>query len=187
MADNNFPGGSVELGSGAQEESIFRRTNYHKTLTIDMYPLKNDEAIYSTDVSVLKSDESTNWLLLKDPSKISLIACPGVREPYCQVVKGEKRLNDNDTQILKNKIRTIIQTAVKYNHDSIIFGALGCGAWRNPIKHVAEIFKEVLEEYDGVILNYYFAIMTCTSGSYIVKNYDISDMTTIEIFKSVFN
>ena len=38
LADILVPGGCVESGSGAQEESIFRRSNLAKTLTSDFYP-----------------------------------------------------------------------------------------------------------------------------------------------------
>jgi uncharacterized protein (TIGR02452 family) len=38
LADILVPGGCVESGSGAQEESIFRRSNYCKTLIEELYP-----------------------------------------------------------------------------------------------------------------------------------------------------
>ena len=38
LADILVPGGCVESGSGAQEESIFRRSNITKTLTSELYP-----------------------------------------------------------------------------------------------------------------------------------------------------
>lgn len=41
LADILVPGGCVESGSGAQEESIFRRSNYCKTLTEDHYPCES--------------------------------------------------------------------------------------------------------------------------------------------------
>ncbi len=68
----------------------------------------------------------------------------------------------------------MIQVAIQFNYDTIIFGALGCGAWRNPIEHVAEIFRDGLQKFDGTLLNFYFAIMTTNSNK------------TIDIFKNVF-
>ncbi len=38
LADILVPGGCVESGSGAQEESIFRRSNLTRTLTQELYP-----------------------------------------------------------------------------------------------------------------------------------------------------
>lgn len=39
------PGGCVESGSGAQEESIFRRSNITRTLTQDLYPSESLTAL----------------------------------------------------------------------------------------------------------------------------------------------
>ena len=93
-------------------------------------------------------------------------------------------MKESDSEYLKTKIKIIIQTAYRYNHDTIIFGAMGCGAWRNPIEHVAEIFKEVLEKHDGVIKNYYFAIMTTNENNYITRIHHTNK--TIDIFKKVW-
>src|SRR5579885_3259113 len=61
MASDYKPGGGVEKGSTAQEESLFRRTNYAYTLTRNFYPLKANEIVYSPDVTVFK-DEKHNLL-----------------------------------------------------------------------------------------------------------------------------
>ena len=172
LADDLFPGGSVDVGSGAQEESLFRRTNYCASLKIDLYPIRKDEIIYSPEISVIKTSEKTSWELDTNLHKISFIACPGIKYP--ETIRNQTRLNKKDTKILKRKIKLMIQTAIRFNYDTIIFGALGCGAWRNPIEHVAEIFREVLQKLDGTLLNFYFAIMTTNNK-------------TIDIFKDVFN
>ena len=54
LSDYLVPGGCVAAGSGAQEESIWRMTNYCKTLTQDFYPIQNDEAVYSPQVTVFQ-------------------------------------------------------------------------------------------------------------------------------------
>lgn len=190
LADDIFPGGCVEMGSGAQEEALFRRTNYCNSLKIELYPIKNDEAIYSPNISVIKTNENTGWKLLdiNNHPKVSFIACPGIKYPQTVILNNEHKLNEKDYKVLTTKIKLIIQTAIKFNYDTIIFGALGCGAWRNPIKHVAQIFREVLKELDGSILNFYFAIMTTKDDNYIVRNYNnYINKKTIDIFKDVFN
>jgi len=64
--------------------------------------------------------------------------------------------------------------------------ALGCGAWKCPSTHVAQIFKEVLESYDGSILNYYFAILN-TSDDKFRGNRNNDTRKTVDIFKNVFD
>lgn len=177
LADNYFPGGYVEEGAAAQEESIFRRTTYCKTLVKSLYPIENDEAIYSPNVSLLKMNEENDWKLYPDDKiKLQLIACPGIKYPST----NNERLNERDVQLLEVKIRLIIQCAVKYNHDIIIFGALGCGAWKNPPHHVAEIFKEILLEYDGIISTFVFAILTRKDNWCILK-----DKMVLDVFKEI--
>jgi uncharacterized protein (TIGR02452 family) len=183
LADENYPGGSVDVGSGAQEEALFRRTNYCSSLNVELYPIRNDEVIYSPGISVIKTNEQTEWDLLdiNNLPKISFIACPGIAYPETIIVNDEKKLNKTDVKILKMKIVTIIQTAIKFNHDTIIFGALGCGAWRNPVKHIAQIFKQILHIYDGCVLNFYFAILSTPNKNKIVGE------KNVDIFKNVFN
>jgi uncharacterized protein (TIGR02452 family) len=181
FADDNFPGGAVNIGSGAQEECIFRRTNYHKTLKIDQfYPLKNNECVYSPNVLLLKTSEKHQFKILSEPILINLIACPGIRlhDPV-------KKYNEIDENIFLNKIRLIFQCAYKNKHDSLILGALSCGAWKGPPKHIAELFKKVIEEYNGMFKIIIFAILKNTS-SYVIKNHDIEKKCNYEIFKEVF-
>jgi uncharacterized protein (TIGR02452 family) len=188
LADDIFPGGCVAQGSGAQEEALFRRTNYNMSLKQEFYPLLNGEAVYSDEISLIKTDEKTNWTLLDIDNlpKITFIACPGIKCPDTIIVNDEERLKNTDVESLKIQIRLIIQTAIKYNHDTIIFGALGCGAWKCPSTHVAQIFKEVLESYDGSILNYYFAILN-TSDDKFRGNRNNDTRKTVDIFKNVFD
>lgn len=167
-SDDIFAGGWVNNGFG---KSVFRSTNYLQTLLQSFHPILKNEAIYSAEISIKKESKRKDSEIVQ----LNLIACPALKYPETTRINNESRLLDKDVEILKNRIRLIIQTAVKYDHDTIIFGAMGCGELKNPIKHVAEIFKEVLDECDGVILNYYFAIVDTTNDS------------IFEIFSKVFN
>ena len=210
LADDNFAGGCVAQGSGAQEESLFRRTNYVSSLKQELYPILADEAIYSPDVLVLKTNESSGWELLNPGHthgkieewshglpRIAFIACPGIKYPETlsmpltdasgnETEAMGERLQEADVDILKKKIKTILQTAIRQGHDSVILGAMGCGAWRNPIDHVAEIFKSVLREWDGCLSHIYFAILHTTDDNYIVRRFNSEKKKTIDIFKQVF-
>lgn len=160
FADDHYAGGAVETGSGAQEEALFRRTNYCATLEQDkFYPILHNEAVYSPRVSVFRDTEENKYRLLRTSFKVSFIAVPGL---YLPRVTKEKRLSKEDETILKNKIRLILQVAYKRGHDSLVLGALGCGAWRNPPRHVAEIFKSVLDEYIGAFQEVVFACFDTT-------------------------
>lgn len=187
MSDGIYAGGWVNSDSSAQDESLFRRTNYHQSLVTSFYPIAKNEAIYSPEISILKMNEETDWMLIPDEElmKLDFIACPAVKYPTTIMINGEDRLSEEDVLILKEKIYLIIQVALDKGHDTIIFGAMGCGCWNNPTKHVAEIFKELLEnDCDGVILNYYFAIKT-TNDDIDIFNVSCND-NTFAIFSNIF-
>jgi len=123
--------------------------------------------------------------------ELAFIACPALKYPEWVIMKSPERadgsrLTDPDVEILKRKIALVIQTAKKYHHDTIVWGAMGCGAWRNPPRHVAEIFKTVLDAYDGVVPNHVFAILTTSGESYIVKDHrKDAHKSTCDIFREV--
>jgi uncharacterized protein (TIGR02452 family) len=57
-------------------------------------------------------------------------------------------IKDHLIEGIKNKIRTILRIGLENGHDSLVLGALGCGAFSNPPKHIAKLFHEVLDEVE---------------------------------------
>jgi len=175
LADDLYPGGWINAGSSAQEESLFRRTNYHLTLVKQLYPISESEVIYSPNITVIKHNEQKNWEIMDCFKQLDFIACPAIKYPF---LKKDGCLSEDDVEILETKIETIIQVAVKHKHSAIIFGAMGCGAWENPPEDVATIFKRLLKKYDGAVANYIFAILDNISDDSVIdenkkSNYDI--------------
>ena len=83
------------------------------------------------------------------------------RNPQTVVVNGEPRLVPEEVSFMEDKVRSILRIALRNGQTTLVLGALGCGAFHNPPKHVAEIFKAVLveDEFDGVFKAVYFAII----------------------------
>ena len=54
MSDIRTSGGAVEMGSVAQEENLFRRSNYFRTLLQELYPLNGTSVVYSPKVCFFK-------------------------------------------------------------------------------------------------------------------------------------
>lgn len=156
MSDINHPGGCVLAGAGMQEESLFRRSNYHKHLVSSFYPIGFDEVVYSPDVMVFRHSEEYQYLMMKEPKRFAFIACPGISMPS---LTDSYRLHQEDETCLRTKIRTILQTAARHKHNAIVLGALGCGAFGCPPKHVAELFKDELNEVGGAFKEVHFAIL----------------------------
>jgi uncharacterized protein (TIGR02452 family) len=179
LADDRFPGGHVDMGSGAQEESLFRRTNYFQTLNLKsgFYPLNGSQLVYSPKITVLKDDKNND---LSKFYELAFIACPGLHDP--DLVDGG--LSQSDIELLKNKIRNILNISFQHNHDVPILGALGCGAWRCKPNEIAQIFKNVIAEYDGAFKAIVFAVLEVNRDNYIVQNRDRTE-SNFEVFKHI--
>jgi uncharacterized protein (TIGR02452 family) len=184
LADDYFPGGSVGLGSGAQEESIFRRTNICRTLTQNLYPLLDGEVVYSPNVSVLKASESDGWTPLPHPLPLlGFIAGPGVRTPS---LLDDGKLSSADERRLSIKLHAVLQAALDNGHDGIVLGAMGTGAWNNPPSHVAQVFSSVLPMYSHLFKTIHIAIKRHCHHGYIVRREPQQQDDTFTIFNNFF-
>jgi uncharacterized protein (TIGR02452 family) len=164
FANENYPGGFVEGGSSAQEESLFRRSCYH----LSLYPSQNTclkaqlrdgkykipefGCIYSPNVQFFRTTEGSGCHF-KRPICLDMIACAAYD------LARETRPTDYQNKT-KRKIRSILRAALINRNDSIVLGAFGCGAFRNDPVEVTKLFKEVLQEEEFAVAfkNIYFAI-----------------------------
>lgn len=165
MASEFCPGGGWRKGSMAQEESLFYRSTYCLSLedpfNIDRdrtwkYPLSPHMAIYSPNILIMM-DEDYDPYKWNEMYFLDFIAMPGIRQPKLQ--KG--KLTVEDYQLLTEKIQGIFEVALHTQHDSIVLGALGCGAFGNPPEEVARCFQEVIDrgQYKLKFKNIIFAIL----------------------------
>lgn len=158
MANRRNPGGGVTIGAGAQEETLFRRTNLFRSLyqfapyagqygiqrSRHQYPLdRNFGGVYTPDAIYFRESEQQGYALLDDPVSLSFITVAGMNSPD---LTADGMIADYHVGPIKNKIRTIFRMGLAHGHDSLVLGALGCGAFRNPPRHVARLFHEVMDE-----------------------------------------
>ncbi|ARF09195.1 hypothetical protein Catovirus_2_144 [Catovirus CTV1] len=169
MASDFVPGGGVHKGSSAQEECIFRRTNAYQTHPIEWYPMRFNDAIYSPKVTIVKDNKYNKLKYYED---ISMIAIAAIRKPY--LING--KYTQQDYQIMYNKIKAIFEIAIINKHDSLVLGALGCGAFYNPPDEVARIFKILVEKYKKYFKYIGFAVL--------ITKY--TDNNNYNYFKNIF-
>lgn len=172
MASDICPGGGVRKGSMAQEECIFRRTNAFQTHYYEFYPLSSSQIIYSPSITIVKD---SNYNLLKKYINISMISVPAIRNP--QLIN--KKYKEFDYILMFNKIESIFKVAIINNHDSLVLGALGCGAFNNPPHEVARIFKILIDKYKSFFKYIGFAILVVKDKD----NINISKFTNIILNK----
>lgn len=185
LADNRFAGGDVRMGSGAQEESLFRRTNLSAALIQHpaLYPIAPDEAVVCLNVTVFKGAENEDEYcrMLSSPFRLDFIACPALQRPQ---LTYEGSLREEDETVLRKKLRLVFQAAYRCRNDSVILGAMGCGAWRNPPEHVARIMREECEMIKHAFREIIVACLDVDPKSYIVLNRDAP--SNFATFQEVF-
>ncbi|KAJ3266389.1 hypothetical protein HK104_006114, partial [Borealophlyctis nickersoniae] len=167
MASHSNPGGGWTSGARAQEEDLFLRSTYAlslcNTLKLDTdrtwtYPIPPTGGIYSPDVCIFRDAEYT-VLPTDEIHFLSFMAVPAVRRP--QLVDNGTRMSDTDAALTLSKMRTALRIAALNGHDAVVLGAMGCGAFRNPPGHVAELFERVLceEEFKDRFREVVFAVL----------------------------
>ena len=157
FANGVQPGGGFLGGAKAQEEVLCRSSALHLTIVDDpMYehhrkrplPDSTDWAIYSPDVPVFRMD---NGLELPCPWCLSFLTCAA---PYAPGI-GQPQAGD----LLQRRIGRVLAIAQALEHDTLVLGAWGCGAFRNNPLRTAQDFRQALEnDFMGAFSEIVFAI-----------------------------
>lgn len=148
FASGRNVGGGFLAGAIAQEEDLCRASGLYLSLkSKPMFYNENivcpdslytDGIIYTPNVPFYK-DEYGN--LLEKPFKISIISSPA---------PNISSMDNIDLNVLENvlfeRIKKILYVASAYNHNTIILGAWGCGAFGNDPEMVAKAFKAALNQ-----------------------------------------
>lgn len=188
LASRRNPGGGVQKGSSAQEEYLFRCSDYYKFLyryasyaeeyglkpSRHQYPMdKNFGGIYTPSVTVFRESQERGYKYTAYPWRVNMIAVAGINQPDTITVDGQERLTAKMVDGTKNKIRTIFRIACEQGQRNLVLGALGCGAFKNPPEHVAELFRDVIneEEFAGAFLRLCFAVKSSHSSGH-GRNYN---------------
>ena len=174
MASRRCPGGGVLNGARAQEETLFRRSNLCVSLyQFDEYlagllgiphgnghyPMGyNAAGIHSGRMMFFRKGVSEDYALMDEPFECAVVSAAAISHPD---LTTEGRLADWAAKATAEKIRNVLRIGLHHGHDSILLGAWGCGAFRNPPDHVAELFKNVIgeKEFSGKYRLIRFAII----------------------------
>lgn len=155
LASDTSPGGGFERGALAQEEALCYRSSLFLSLDKSHYPWTPLQGLYTRDVVIIRSAISDGHAVLApavaaaDLPVVSVLSIAAVRRPKLSDTMGGTRkvFDDPEQRVLtKKKMRLALRMAASKGHDSLVLGALGCGAFRNPPQEIADAWKEVLEE-----------------------------------------
>lgn len=157
MANDKQFGGGYEHGARAQEEDCCRRSGLSVAVdpkwgiqqTQGLYPISEKlgqaGGIYVPYVPVFRAGSDAGYQFLDQPFYTAFAIIAARRNPPLENPNSDNpRLSSQDASLIRQKIQTILTMALEKGHDSVILGPLGCGAFGNPPKHVAEIMMDVI-------------------------------------------
>ena len=191
MASLYHPGGGVLQGSGAQEEELCRRSTLAISLyqfslpggrygdladmvrvkrRAERYPMDNTYGgIYSPGITFFRGTQEEGYALLDEPFQAAVISVASLNynPKHGHNTLDNGNIPEADKPILKEKIRTILRIGALKGHDSLVLGALGCGAFCTPPAQMARLFHEVFNEseFQGRFRKIVFAIIDSPSSN----------------------
>lgn len=172
MASYKRPGGGVERGARAQEESLFRCSNLFQIET-DLYPLKKKDLIYSQGVSFFKDF----YYQPMEPIVIDVITSAAINLNGTNITYSEWL---EDTEF---KINQIIDVALLHETEYLILGAWGCGVFKNDPFHMADLMWKILVKRNKINghsrMNYFKKVI------FAVINDHNSQLNNYEIFNNI--
>ena len=166
---NSHAIGGRPFSAGAQEESLCRCSTLLPCLEAmreDFYQkhqrqytageigfMGNDDLIYTPDVVVFKTDESTDPVYPKMMAqsewyKVNVITCAAPE------LMNMRHRPANYEEIIVSRIKKILDVAAKENNEVLILGAWGCGAFKNDPIVVANAFHSLLGHYNFEIVEF---------------------------------
>jgi uncharacterized protein (TIGR02452 family) len=164
MANSLHPGGGYLNGSGAQEEALCRRSTLYITIRPErlLHPIPPHGGIFSPNVLIFRTSDDTKCQLLQSEQQwwTSVISVAAVEMPRLTPEKDDYA-NEEDRESTRERIKAILRIAAMNGKRNLVLGALGAGAFGNPPKAVARIFKETFqeEEFTGRFEGVWFAVI----------------------------
>lgn len=160
MANSHVPGGGYVEGAVAQEENMFRRTDCHFRVGDDEYDARSDRyrphmtRLLSASDGVVYLDTGRPRVCIRGPEDRSRtdLGYPWLPDdqvfPFFELRASAYDLRDGsefDPHDARRRISAQLNTLRDHRVRHVVFGAFGCGAFRNPANSVAQIYREEIE------------------------------------------
>lgn len=169
FASYKNPGGGFLNGSKAQEECLCQESflyNVLESFEDDFYYWNRDHlnkslylnrALYSPDVIFFQEENSVSC---------DVITCAAPNKHAAQ--KYSKVSDKENSDVLKLRIKFILDIAKENQVDTLILGAYGCGVFGQLPMEVAFIFKDYFRtDYEGCFKKVVFAIPDGKNNNYV--------------------
>jgi uncharacterized protein (TIGR02452 family) len=139
FASHKRAGGGYAHGSLAQEECLFYVSSYNLLANPRLYPLSEEQAVYTPDVVVYRNPKTLEVLDWGQCWTASFLALPALN-----LGRTSRPHTPAERALMVNKIRLMCEVALENGHDSLVLGAWGSGVFGNEPEEVARLFQVVL-------------------------------------------
>ncbi len=179
MANAELPGGGYVEGAVAQEENIFRRSDCH--FRVGDAELDRELDRYRPEVTRLLSGEDGVVYLDAEHSRVCVrgpeakdrtdLGYPWLADdtvfPFFELRSAAQDLrggSEFDSHDARRRIAAQLNTLRQHGIRHVVLGAFGCGAFLNPAKHVARLYRQELAARAGDFSVVAFAIFAAGYG-----------------------
>lgn len=191
-ANEKKAGGEWDGGILTLEEGFARRSNLVQALNCTdprtpavqtYYPLPQTGAVYSPSVVVFREGFKGGYTIWGDDEwkVVSVVSAPPVRRPKTDET-GMKYSFDEEKNLQRDKMKSVLRVAALNGHTNLVLGGFGScgpegsgsGVYRNPVRDVCLLWKELLEseEFVGWFANIVFALAGDSGGSWATEDKD---------------
>jgi uncharacterized protein (TIGR02452 family) len=167
MASASRPGGGARHGAMAQEEELCRRTTLLPLLESLPYPMVYTREVtcgsFARDVWVMRHGPEQNYKFVDRSFPVHIVTVAA------RALRNGEGFGEKQQRIMRQRVEAVLHIAALQRCRTLVLSAFGCGVFRNPPAHVAQIFRDTLtgpygQHFDRVV----FAILD-TRGE---KNYE---------------
>ncbi|GAB5412116.1 MAG: hypothetical protein ChlgKO_12300 [Chlamydiales bacterium] len=165
-------GGFLSERHNGQEEQVCRRMelaglmeyckNYIQMQEPELYNLR-ERSLFIPNALVLRKNSFNQYEKLDEPVAVHVLASAAFYNPSIPIQEIEGKIeyqNVEQRNVMKKRIYNQFLDAHKMGMETIVLGAFGCGAFKNPPDAVASIYKEVIDEhFRGVFKKIIFSIL----------------------------
>ena len=162
------PGGMFMNGSKAQEECLCHSSFLYNVLTQKHHFYEWNNTHKNKALYMNRALYSPDIIFTYDNNEFScdVITCAAPNKSAAQ--KYQNVSDKTNTDVLRSRIKFVLEVAYENNAETLILGAYGCGVFGQDPYEVAGIFREyLLNEFQGCYKNVIFAIpkgnINCTA------------------------
>lgn len=161
MAAQYQPGGKYKDGVGAQEADLMRRTSLSLDLPEHFYAAETglgENVIFSPNVTVIREGRDGGYRFIPEENQkqINIISSA----PFdLNDRHSPKKDSTPYLQGMRQRIINQFNAAYTYGQEHLFLTAFGCGSFGNDAETVANLYSDVLQQYQGVFKTVTFAII----------------------------